>query len=109
MHDDMTSILKCYTEEAVSKSRKNKGPGKQNKNQEEKRLKLELNEINTTLEDEDSGSGSPLSSYTDEQLVKEMARRKSHRFRLAGAMRRIGNDNDESMDVSDQTCDEPSK
>lgn len=109
MHDDMTAILKCYTEAAVSKSRKNKGQGKQNKNQGEKRLKLESNETNTTLEDEDPGTRPPLSSYTDDELVQEIARRKSHRFRLAGAMRTIGNDNDESMDVSAQTCDEPSK
>ena len=31
MHDDMECILKCYTEEAVSKSRKSKGAGKKNK------------------------------------------------------------------------------
>merc|ERR1712238_163737 len=31
MHDDMSGILKCYTEEAVAKSRKEPGPGKKNK------------------------------------------------------------------------------
>ena len=37
MHDDMTSILKSYTEEALAKSRKDSGPGKKNKKRKNQR------------------------------------------------------------------------
>jgi hypothetical protein len=52
MHDDMAGILKCYTEEALAKSRKDPGPGKKNKknklNKDEKDSKDHNNDNNDT-------------------------------------------------------------
>ncbi len=91
MHDDMTAILKCYTEEAVSKSRKNRGSGKKNK----KRSRDESNEVAKETEVTTNGthsigdSASPLALFSDDDLLKEIVRRKSQKFRLAGAMKRL--------------------
>lgn len=92
MHDDMSGILRGYTEDAVSKSRKEPfqkgrkrkmdfGEG-QNDRLSEKRVE-NLNEAQ--LESHTLGSGGisfkSLSSATEEELSMELARRKANRFR----------------------------
>ncbi len=98
MHDDMTAILKCYTEEAVSKSRKNKGAEKKNSKKRNHNC-CDPKEITTTdMSPLNSGvtndtkalnGDNVLSQFSDDELLKEIVRRKSQKFRLAGAMRRL--------------------
>jgi len=79
MHDDVTAILRSYTEEALAKSRKEnrkKGPKKQPSQE-------------TTVVAEE-GRTNPdtamrLQDCSDEELVRELARRRAEKFRLAGA------------------------
>ncbi len=123
MHDDMESILKCYTEEAVSKSRKIKGPGRKikgfNQNGRPDSEKRDSNnnfdgkggiksegDININGSSESRNSSSKqLSEWSDEELLKEITRRKAHRFRLAGAMKRM--DNNEPHDIRKGVCKDP--
>lgn len=98
MHDDMESILKCYTEEAVSKSRKNKGAGKKNKKRNhpdsnDDQNDAKMTDMAPTSSDSTStdNNANPLEQFSDDQLLKEIVRRKSQKFRLAGAMKRLDN------------------
>jgi len=112
MHDDSTSILRCYTEEVVSKSRKtisggpkgkNKNCSKQkrmnreNKNEngrnnsKDKEEKIESIENNAEkmkhLEsDKKIPSSRLLSQATEEELIFELARRKAERHKFTGSM-----------------------
>jgi len=106
MHEDMTAILKCYTEEAVSKSRKNPGAGKKNKRKQnnqrpqagDKTTEVQLESDNRGCEPiRDSGRGRLLSSISDEELLKEIVRRKASSFRLSGAMKRIDETDDDPI------------
>ena len=115
MHDDMEGILRCYTEEAVSKSRKEKGPGKKKKrngqNGKTNNIKSDNNtavhtETKNCSRDSSNNAEGLLSSLSDEELLKEMARRKAQRFRLGGAMKSIDKDV-KSESLSNQPCDEP--
>ncbi len=119
MHDDASAILHCYTEEVVSKSRKD---------QRRKRPRVEGSTVSdeprqNSAENPDSidgstyvatpdsvtsesnpnhqnhlestkrnGSAQQLCDATEEELVKELARRKASRFRLAGAMGKSDDD-----------------
>jgi hypothetical protein len=88
MHDDATSILRCYTDEVVSKSRKNEKV------------------VAGAKEDEDTKiSTDSLTKVSDEDLIKELARRKADRFRLSGSMKRV-DDSDISgiPDPTGQMC-----
>ena len=83
MHDDMTAILKCYTEEAVSKSRKAKGPGRKHRrnNENEKQNEIATNtsapvKLESEEDSKDNATGL-LSALSDDQLLKELARRKT--------------------------------
>ena len=105
MHDDMTAILKCYTEEAVSKSRKNKGAGKKNR----KRNHQESNAVpegskDTRTHSNNHDSASPLAQFSDDELLKEIVRRKSQKFKLAGAMKRL---DDEALDAAEAAKKSP--
>ena len=46
-----------------------------------------------------------LSELSDDDLLKELARRKAKRFKLAGAMKRL--EDQKSPDTSGQACTEP--
>ena len=121
MHEDMESILKCYTEEAVSKSRKIKGPGRKKKKYNQKEPDSENHDTNNHGDgkggensrenikgstDVDMSSSKQLSEWSDDELLKEITRRKANRFRLAGAMKRMGND--KPNNTLKEVCDEPS-
>eukprot|EP00339_Tiarina_fusa_P025532 CAMPEP_0117004236 /NCGR_PEP_ID=MMETSP0472-20121206/5284_1 /TAXON_ID=693140 ORGANISM="Tiarina fusus, Strain LIS" /NCGR_SAMPLE_ID=MMETSP0472 /ASSEMBLY_ACC=CAM_ASM_000603 /LENGTH=1432 /DNA_ID=CAMNT_0004705139 /DNA_START=23 /DNA_END=4321 /DNA_ORIENTATION=- len=114
MHDDATAILRSYTEEALAKSRKEQN-GKNHPNCSKTMAdatKPYTNGLNgddpssASLKASDSKAithASPgvvlLSETSDEDLVRELARRRAARYRLAGAMKRLGND-----DPTGQVC-----
>jgi tRNA(Ile)-lysidine synthase TilS/MesJ len=112
MHDDATAILRCYLEEAVSRSRRNDVPknvGKARKGQrgenavvadkDQRDQKPAMITNSATVPLDDAGRDSKrikavLAEASDEDLMKELARRKAEQFRLSGAMKRL-NDNKE--------------
>lgn len=108
MHDDATAILRSYTEEALAKSRRgNRGErGKDNIGDG----RVHTDEGTTDEEKKEPGrndydTGSPqgaLVAFTEDQLVKELARRRAERYRLAGAMKRLGDS--EASDPTGQIC-----
>lgn len=113
MHDDASAILHCYTEEVVSKSRKD-----QKRKQPRDEDVVNFTTKNTTFNKEDteksgllnevvsakaSVSGPLFDGVSDEELVKELARRKASRFKLAGAMGRSLDDDDDDGPASDPT------
>ena len=105
MHDDMTSILRCYTEEAVSKSRKNKGAGKKNKkrnHQQSNDMVSHTEEVSKRPNNNDD-CATPLAQFSDDQLMKEIVRRKSQKFRLAGAMKRLDDVPENTVEVVGNT------
>lgn len=115
MHDDMTGILRCYTEEAVSRSRKVKGHGKKKKRNNQNRIADDIKnddiaavnlETNNCSKDGSNAVNGLLSTLSDEELLKEMARRKSQRFRFGGSMKSKCKE-EKSEDLSSQPCDEP--
>jgi hypothetical protein len=118
MHDDATAILRSYTEEALAKSRKVPNS--------KKRLIQRTGEKNKLYEgdkvekhDPPSGNAEPMKPQTasnaaaaqpmenatvlvdasEEELVRELARRRAKRFRLAGAMKRLQDDEDPTGQV----------
>ena len=95
MHDDSTAILRSYTEEALAKSRTSEHRKSRTHSPEEEKKE------NGTEVDADSAVDGLL-SYSEAQLVKELARRRAERYRLAGAMKRI--DDDEPFDPTGQAC-----
>ena len=115
MHDDSTSILRCYTEEAVSKSRREKGNynGKKkqlSKKQQAHELKevksnsMEVDEALETNNENQTIDGSTLAEIPEEELIRELARRKSLKFKLAGAMKRMQNSKKDDIDPTGQVC-----
>ena len=85
MHDDSTAILRSYTEEALAKSRKG-NKGKNSRVPKAAKLKTDgevqaENEPTTT-----QNIPSSLKDASEEELIRELARRRAERFRLAGAM-----------------------
>jgi len=97
MHDDTTAILRSYTEEALAKSRKvDKKKGEKNQPN---------NETTATTEESaaDSNQAVRLQDFSDQELVRELARRRAEKFRLAGAS--PGNKRDElPVDPTGQVC-----
>jgi tRNA(Ile)-lysidine synthase TilS/MesJ len=101
MHDESTAILRCYTEEAVSKSRK-----KYDMKIMQKKSKMDLedkDEINTVDIIQEPDVSKSLSEFTEEELVRELARRKANTYRLSGAMKRLPGDEEEG-DPLGQSC-----
>jgi tRNA(Ile)-lysidine synthase TilS/MesJ len=120
MHDDATPILRCYLEEAVSKSRRNGVPKNGGKARQGKRG------ADTSVLEKDQGDQKPavtaksatvpldnathdskriktvLAEASDEDLMKELARRKAEKFRLSGAMKRLKDDKE--CDPTGQVC-----
>lgn len=88
MHDDLTGIMRCYTEETLAKS-------KREKNGKRKRSPLQGSVYDKPGEEVEMAT--PLSENvnlceaSEEDLIKELARRKAEKFRQAGAMKRLPN------------------
>ncbi|KAL3918014.1 MAG: hypothetical protein SGILL_004444 [Bacillariaceae sp.] len=94
MHDDATAILRSYTEEALAKSRKEKN-GKKHKGDAPTRPEL-------SNDDSTPSPSVSLDAATDEDLVRELARRRAHRYKLAGAM--APRTQDGVIDPTGQVC-----
>lgn len=110
MHDDMTAILKSYTEEALSKSRKEQGPGKSKKRKHEAEsdatqsppvIATDAKEIKRS----DESLSLDLARASEDDLLRELAKRRAARYKTYGAMKtdervREGND----IDMTGQVC-----
>jgi selenocysteine lyase/cysteine desulfurase/tRNA(Ile)-lysidine synthase TilS/MesJ len=110
MHEDTTAILRCYTEEAVARSRKeNANPVKRLKNAEEKKDDSKV-ESSMYCSSTDSNTDEPhqlrkvlmLSEASENDLLMELARRRADRCRLSGSMKRLEDDMPE--DPTGQVC-----
>jgi len=94
MHDDATAIMRSYTEDAIAKSRKGikKKPSDFKKNDIRVNGKVENvtaeqgKNPNTNLSTDDSIAKISLDEASEEMLVRELARRRANKYRLAGAM-----------------------
>ena len=97
MHDDATAILRSYTEEALAKSRKvdKKKGGKNGAN----------SQPTNTIEESpaDPKIAMQLQDFSDDEIVRELARRRAEKFRLSGAS--PGNKRDDlPVDPTGQVC-----
>uniref|UniRef100_A0A7S4VQU2 tRNA(Ile)-lysidine/2-thiocytidine synthase N-terminal domain-containing protein n=1 Tax=Ditylum brightwellii TaxID=49249 RepID=A0A7S4VQU2_9STRA len=129
MHDDNTSIMRSYLEDTLAKSRrtetkKNKKKKKHNKNhkdgedgddnavtKEKDDSKPDEGKENNTKSDVIGGNveGSRakcLADASEEELIAELARRRAEKFRLSGAMKRLGNSKTggDDEDPTGQVC-----
>ena len=131
MHDDSTAILRCYTEEAVAKSRKacpngNGGKGTKGKKGRKHRredggkdegggedgassvARLETLSGSGLTDgsgkvDSTKGKVFSLADVSEEELVKELARRRAERFKLSGA-NKAGVPKKDDVDPTGQVC-----
>lgn len=86
MHDDVTPLMKWYTEQAVSKSRKQSGPGKKHKKRKhDEPDSLAHTAAESTLQSAVIMQKKDLSDYSEIELMSELARRRADSFRKAGA------------------------
>ena len=100
MHEDSTAILRCYTEEAVSKSRR-----ESNKKVDQHRaieVKARRNGVNNegahdennprdgNIGTKETNGNITFAMASDEDLIMEIARRKADKFRLSDSMQKSG-------------------
>eukprot|EP00547_Thalassionema_nitzschioides_P017373 CAMPEP_0194252566 /NCGR_PEP_ID=MMETSP0158-20130606/27901_1 /TAXON_ID=33649 /ORGANISM="Thalassionema nitzschioides, Strain L26-B" /LENGTH=1211 /DNA_ID=CAMNT_0038990015 /DNA_START=106 /DNA_END=3738 /DNA_ORIENTATION=- len=112
MHEDATAILRSYTEEAVSKSRKEN---------QKKAIPKPDNDETKSSKDSDEHQGKQghnnnhkpnhssllLSEASEDDLIRELARRRAEKFQLSGSMKRLeveDNASDLPMDPTGQVC-----
>mmetsp|Transcript_17781 Transcript_17781/g.40627 ORF Transcript_17781/g.40627 Transcript_17781/m.40627 type:complete len:128 (+) Transcript_17781:551-934(+) len=107
MHDDATAIMRSYTEEAIAKSRKGvkKKPSdfkkkgtKSNTNNGQGKPSIETETINGSS----NANSMKLEEASEEMLIRELARRRATKYRLAGAMAMHSPDNQD--DPTGQVC-----
>lgn len=115
MHEDSTSIMRCYLEETIARSRKIPVSSKKGKllNGAEDDVEVEgvvLNIASTASNSEDcqgttQESLMSLASVSEEELIAELARRRADKYKLFGAMKRLAskNDNDHYELPADET------
>jgi hypothetical protein len=90
MHGDMEPILHGYTEQVVAKARRRLIPCKTTKKDE--------NDMEEEKKESAEGPKSVLlANASDEDLVRELARRKAEKNRLAGAMKRLDEANTQKL------------
>ena len=110
MHEDSTAILRCYTEEAVARSRKeNRKPVKIVSNGEEKKddAASPMSVSPDVEKNETKRAKLMLVDASEEELIKELARRRAEKFRLSGSMKRLvkgEEDNGFPEDLTGQVC-----
>ncbi|KAG7356486.1 aminotransferase [Nitzschia inconspicua] len=85
LHDDATAILRSYTDEALAKTRR-EGKGKRASGRYTSTADRPEEPIHSMSLNSDSMSRRSLESATEEELIRELARRRAQRCRLAGAM-----------------------
>ena len=109
-HDDTTAIMRCYTEEAVSKSRK--VATKKTKAMERKKEKSIKDDTETMQIDqtksanlqnttENKSNHNLLAEFSENDLIKELARRKASKHKLSGSYQGQGSDD---VDPTGQVC-----
>jgi tRNA(Ile)-lysidine synthase TilS/MesJ len=84
LHDDATSILRSYTDEALAKSRR-EGTGKREPGNHVPDTARRV-ESTTNLSESNRSSRLSLEEASEEDLVRELARRRAERYRLVAAM-----------------------
>lgn len=95
LHDDATAILRCYTEEAVARSRKHP--------KRSTAATLTTESTANTIASADLAVS--LAGASEEDLIKELARRRAERYRLSGSMKRLsGEDMAMIPDPTGQIC-----
>jgi len=113
MHDDSTAILRCYTEEAIAKSRKvqnrkgeknNRKHRRENDNKNEGNSEICVERSDTITGTHDSKQVFSLADVSDDDIVKELARRRAERYKLAGAMKKAGKYKKDDIDPTGQVC-----
>ena len=122
MHEDSTAILRCYTEEAVARTRKENhkavkmtGGKKQTHgkgtNGEEKKddafSSMCISQDADVEENETKRVKLMLANASEDELIKELARRRAEQFRLSGSMKRLvkGEEDDGfAEDLTGQVC-----
>ena len=106
MHDDATAILRSYTEEAIAKSRKENQTKKYTNGFKAssvvkgKPLQHLSNKKTENDQKQDSSCLGALSQIPDDDLIRELARRRAEKYRMAGAMKRLN----EEEDPTGQVC-----
>mmetsp|Transcript_29052 Transcript_29052/g.32590 ORF Transcript_29052/g.32590 Transcript_29052/m.32590 type:complete len:1297 (-) Transcript_29052:13-3903(-) len=92
MHDDATAIMRSYTEEALAKSRK----GVKKKPSDLKKKNGGIRNGEFSEPPDNFSRTTALENASEDMLVRELARRRATKFRLAGSMARDsrGNQND---------------
>ena len=81
MHGDLEPILHGYTDDVVSKARKRlvpQGSKKKDDGEEKKDCETDMSALSKSLAD-----------VSTDDLIRELARRKAEKHRLAGAMKRL--------------------
>jgi tRNA(Ile)-lysidine synthase TilS/MesJ len=107
MHDDTTAILRSYLEETVERSKKENHL--KWKKRAESKAKDDSNESGSSavpreqagVDHESKRAKLMLSEASEDELVRELAKRRAEKFRLAGAMKRLENDGE---DPTGQVC-----
>jgi hypothetical protein len=117
MHEDSTAILRCYTEEAVARSRegepqackniRGKQRAKEGVSEEKKDDVAAGSNSHMQLEEGTKRAKVLLADASDDELIKELARRKAEQFRLSGSMKRLEVGDDDAAlpeDGTGQVC-----
>lgn len=91
MHDDATAIMRSYTEEALSKSRrgvKKKLLKLEKETFDDRRVDKKIYGDLKELEKSETNRLTTLEDASEEMLLRELAGRRANRFRLSGSMAR---------------------
>merc|ERR1712154_735095 len=88
MHDDMTAILRSYSDEIHAKGKKENNPIYQQR-RKEREEQLETKEPTASDADKEQHQKQVAlaEQLSDEILLRELARRKANQYRLVGAMK----------------------
>jgi tRNA(Ile)-lysidine synthase TilS/MesJ len=90
MHDDATAILRSYTEEALAKSRREnhgrKASSDATKNDPKSKILQSIQASKVSVNNGPMSIEKSLENASEEDLVRELARRRAARYKLAGAM-----------------------
>mmetsp|Transcript_23803 Transcript_23803/g.38751 ORF Transcript_23803/g.38751 Transcript_23803/m.38751 type:complete len:1335 (+) Transcript_23803:77-4081(+) len=105
MHDDSTSIMRSYTEAAIAKSRKVSPKQKKTAPQSQDVMMLD-NSAAPSSSNNNQADATPsisLASASEEELIAELARRRAEKYKMAGAMKRLPDDNTAEGTIEDST------
>jgi hypothetical protein len=113
MHEDATAILRCYTDEAISKSKKENNKKIYPNYPDKVKVSTDENQALSVDHVDHIGSGSDehyekraiasISEASDDDLLMELARRKADKFRLSGSMQK-SRDYGLPLDPTGQVC-----